>query len=79
MQTANLDRTLAKPTRAEAIAKSRAEKRIDAAYHQTCCGIQIDVMDIGKVFKRGHELIAQGADDKALAAGILAFVQTIAK
>jgi len=68
-----------KPTRSETIAKNRAEKRIDAAYRKRCCNIQVDVMDIGKVFKLGHELIAQGADDEALAAGIHTYVQTIAK
>jgi len=55
------------------------DKQIDRAFNATCSGIQINVMDIGKVFKEGHRLLDAGADDAALNAGILAFVQTIAK
>ena len=64
-------------TRAEKIAHNRAEKRIDKAYRATCCNIGISVLDIGKVFRVGHEAIREGADDAALAARLRAFVDTI--
>lgn len=79
MTPSNFGRALGKPTRAQTIANNKADRRIDAAYRKHCCNIQINVLDIGKVFACGHKLIEQGADDVALAAGILAFVQTIAK
>lgn len=68
-----------KLTRAEIIAKNRADERIAVAYRKHCRNIQISVLDIPELYKRGHEMIAQGANDETLAAGILAFVQTIAK
>lgn len=54
-----------------------ADARINTAYCRNCSGIQIDIMDIGGVFAEGRRLIAAGADDTALAEGIVAFVQTI--
>ena len=57
--------------------KKNDEKRIERAYRATCANIAINVMDIGKVFARGHELIASGADDATLAVEIRAFVETI--
>lgn len=61
--------------------QTKAEKLIDSrinnAYCRSCSGVQIDVMDIGKVFAAGRAAIAAGADDAALEAVIVAFVQTI--
>lgn len=64
-------------TRAEKIARNRAEKRIEAAYGLACSGVQIDIMAIPRVFAEGHRLIAAGADNAALAAGLRAFVDTL--
>jgi len=66
-----------KMTRSEKIAFNKSEKRIERAYYAGCTGVQINVMDIGKVFKQGHVLISGGADDDALQAGLVAFVETL--
>lgn len=55
------------------------ERRIDTAYRAKCCGIGINIMDIGKVFKVGTVAIAEGADDGVLGDKIAAFVETIRK
>jgi hypothetical protein len=39
--------------------------------------VQINVMDIGKVFTFGKLKIAEGEDDAALGASIRAFVETL--
>jgi hypothetical protein len=59
--------------------QNAADKRINALYCKLCSGVQIDIMDIGKVFKAGYAAIANGADDAELGAAIVAFVQTIRK
>jgi hypothetical protein len=66
-------------TRSEKIAHNKAEKRINAVYAATCSGVQINVMDIGKVFAVGRKAIAEGADDGELALKICQFVATIRK
>ena len=60
-------------------AEKRMEKRTNAAYLLKCSGIPINIMDISKVFDEGRRLQLEGADDKALCDGILAFVQRLAK
>jgi hypothetical protein len=66
-------------TRSEKIAHNKAEKRIDAAYRLHCSGVEIDIMDIGKIFKVGRGLIAAGMADEQLGAHLLAYVNTIRK
>ena len=58
-------------------AEKLADKRIERAYYKTCSGVQIDVMDIGKVYRAGQAAIASGADDSALESAVKAFVETI--
>lgn len=66
---------MAKETRAQ----KHADARIDRLYNQRCSGIQINMMDIGKVFAAGYAAIADGADDTVLGDRIAAFVETIRK
>lgn len=53
------------------------EARIEKAYREACSGVQINMMDISKVFKIGHVAIIRGADDEALRKTLRAFVETI--
>lgn len=65
------------------MSKSRADKiadsRINRVYCRSCSGVQIDIMDISKVFHVGRMAIAGGADDQELAVKIVDFVNTIRK
>jgi hypothetical protein len=59
--------------------KRQAETRIDKAYRARCSGVEINIMDIGKVFNEGNRAIAEGVDDTVLGDRIAAFVETIRK
>jgi hypothetical protein len=61
--------------------KKLDEARINKAYTSRCSGIQISIMDIGKVFKAGEEALANNLDvsDEMLGDIIFDFVQTIRK
>lgn len=66
-------------TRAEKRAAKLADDRVNAAYMRTCSGIQINIMDIGKIFDFGRLKVAAGETDAELGASIFAYVQTIRK
>lgn len=53
--------------------------RINAAYHATCSGIQIGILDMPRVVFAGQQAINSGATDEQLAATVRAFVETIRK
>ena len=57
------------------------DKRIERLYYASCYGVQIDIMDIRKVFQAGRDAIAKtpGISDEALTAAIVWFVNTIRK
>ena len=64
---------------AKRLTKKQIDKTVERAYYATCSGIQIDIMDIGKVFTFGRGLVEDGADEEILKTGIRAFVETIRK
>jgi hypothetical protein len=66
-------------TRAEKIKANRQDKLVERAYYATCSGIQIDIMDIGKVFAFGRLKLEAGEDFEALKASVRAYVETIRK
>ena len=53
------------------------DKRVEQAYYATCSGVQINIMNIGKVFAAGRAALAAGADETGLRAAIVEFVETI--
>jgi hypothetical protein len=55
------------------------DRRIDNAYRKTCAGIQINVMDISKVFDAGRALIAHGASDENLGVKLREYVLTLSE
>lgn len=59
--------------------RDNSDKLIERAYHETCSGIQINMMDIPKVFDAGHKAINEGKDYEGMKAAIRAFVETIRK
>jgi hypothetical protein len=46
------------------------DREIEKAYYAGCSGIQIDIMDIGKIFAVGRQAYAQGARGEVLEAAV---------
>ncbi len=63
-------------TRAEKMAQKKQDKQIEQVYYANCSGIQINMMDIPRVFDVGRRAIASGVDLKQ---AIVAFVDSIRK
>ena len=63
-------------TRAEKLAEKKLDKEIDQVYRANCANIQIDILDIPKIFAVGRQARAEGRDLKE---AIVAFVGTIKK
>lgn len=53
------------------------DKMIETAYRKVCSGIAINIMDISKVFKAGHEAINNGLRDAELENAILTVTQSL--
>lgn len=53
------------------------DDRINTAYRAGCCNIQINMMDIPKVFAVGQKAINEGASDEALASLVRAYIEQI--
>ena len=58
-------------------AERNLENRISRLYGLRCSGIQIDILDIGKVFETARKAAAEGLDDQKLGDRIVAYVETI--
>jgi hypothetical protein len=58
-------------------AKAR-EQYIEKTYAQYCSGIQIDIMDIGKVFKEGERLLDAGYNKADFGNALHAFTLKLA-
>jgi hypothetical protein len=67
-------RLAGKPSRRQLAAVDREIERI---YYRVAGGVQIDVMDIGKVFEAGHAAAAGG--EAAIEAAIVAIVAQLRK
>lgn len=61
---------------AKPLSDKKIDKLVEATYYRRCSGVQIDIMDIGKVFKVGREAYLAGQDVEA---AIVAYVETIRK
>ena len=57
--------------------KKAMDLRIEKVYRERCSGVQVNMMDIGKIFFAGYDAIAEGVDDQELGNRIAAFVETI--
>jgi hypothetical protein len=72
-----------KQRKRQAAARKREEtkhdQRIERAYYAKCSGIQLDIMDIQRVFQCGRLAVAQGMNDEDLATCIRTFVDSIRK
>jgi hypothetical protein len=57
--------------------KKAVAARVSKAYYATCSGVEINMMDISRVFEVGEAAVAAGLDDEMLGKTIRAFVDTI--
>lgn len=69
---------MARQTKAQK-AEKLIDHRIERAYYKTCSGVQIDIMDIGKVFDEGRKALAMSNSEADLERAIVEFVATIRK
>lgn len=56
------------------LTKNQERNLIDRVYNENCRNIQINIMDIGKIFAEGHKALAEGRDLKTT---IVEFVEKI--
>lgn len=59
---------------AKKLTKKQVDNLINKVYTKNCCNIQINMMDIPKIFAEGRKAIEEGRD---LDQAIVAFVETI--
>lgn len=72
--------TKTKTKKARKLTKKQIDKLVERCYYDTCSGIQINIMDISKVFAAGRAAYAEGVTDPdELGARVRAFVETIRK
>lgn len=56
---------------------NQLDKQIEAIYYANCSGVQVDIMDIGSIFKAGRDAAAGGPE--AMTAAVLARVAEVRK
>ena len=65
------------------MAKKLSEKKMDAIierlYRQACPNVEIDIMDISKIFAVGRKALSEGKSEDEVKAAIVEFVNTIRK
>lgn len=57
--------------------KDTTDTLIERAYYAGCAGVQINMMDIPRIFRHGRDLLANGVTGDALRDQLRAFVETI--
>jgi hypothetical protein len=68
-----------KQARADKRAQEAIDRRVERAFYTSCSGIQLDIMDIQKVFQIGRNAVLDQLDDAELANVIRRYVDTIRK
>lgn len=58
--------------------KKQRERLIEELYRRYCSGIQINIMDIGKVFAEGDRLLAKNQTLEEVGQGLRAFTLVLA-
>lgn len=61
------------------LSKKKIEAQVSAIYYKNCSGIQIDIMDIGKIFAVGEASIIAGDNEEVTTRKIVEFVRSISQ
>lgn len=59
--------------------KNPADKIIDTIYRKNCSNIEVNILDIGKIFDVGRKSFAAGDNEQVMTQKIVDFVKTIRK
>jgi limonene-1,2-epoxide hydrolase len=65
---------MAKQLSAKALAKAQ-DKLIEKIYYANCSNMQINVMRIGALYAMARKMLTEGADNAAVGAAMVAFIQ----
>ena len=57
--------------------KNPVDVRIEKLYHERCSGVQLNIMDLPKVWKYARSVAETGVNDVVLGDSIAAFVEKI--
>jgi hypothetical protein len=61
------------------LTNKKIDARINSAYSRNCSGIQVSIMDLGKISAVGKASILAGDDDATLGTKLRTFALSIAK
>lgn len=59
--------------------EKKIDKKVESIFYKRCSGIQINIMDLGSVFRVGKAAALAGLSDEQIGNEIFTFVQTIRK